>query len=224
KQTMLFIQCCAVENLVAGIKNTAPPFVSSPPLLENIKSFVAVVLLSCKLSAYKKDLVPGDHVMAILTSLPRSYVPDNLVGDLYAYKVIKADIQEELTQARARIKKAIKESLALPVNESDSIFDLATTIVTNSKSLVTVPLCARIALLRKVYVEFPGGNFWDKVNARLLLIRTMAGGENWKITKAFESILQADHTSYGDNASYTLPDITANVFQNSIDDVIAGTH
>ncbi|KAF8812713.1 hypothetical protein BYT27DRAFT_7086263, partial [Phlegmacium glaucopus] len=197
KQTMLFIQCCAVENLVAGIKNTAPPFVSSPPLLENIKSFVVAVLLSCKLSAYKKDSVPGDHVMV--------YSPHN---------VVKADIQEELTQARARIKKAIKESLALPVNESDSIFDLATTIVTNSKSSVT----------RKVYVEFPGGNFWDKVDARLLLIRTMAGGENWKITKAFECILQADRTSYGDNASYTLPDITADVFQNSIDDVIAGTH
>jgi len=34
-----------------------------------------------------------------------------------------------------------------------------------------------------VYVEFPGGTFWDKVDAHLLLIRTMADEENWKITK-----------------------------------------
>jgi hypothetical protein len=41
----------------------------------------------------------------------------------------------------------IKASLATLPSESDSIFDLATTIVSNTQSMVTVPLCARIALL-----------------------------------------------------------------------------
>ena len=41
----------------------------------------------------------------------------------------------------------IKESLQTVPKESDSIFDLATTIVANSQSSVTVPLCARLALL-----------------------------------------------------------------------------
>lgn len=153
----------------------------------------------------------------------------------------------------------IKESIVSPPNEAASIFDLATTIVTHSQCSVTVPLCARIALLvtihhlsfelhlifillqQKIYVESPDATFWDKVDACLLLIRTMAGGEAWKITKyvvktptcptilipcprAFERILQTDCSTYGNNASYTLPDITCDIFQNSIDDVIGGTH
>jgi len=41
-------------------------------------------------------------------SVPRSYVPDNLASDSYALKVVKSDVQEELTQARSRIKKAVR--------------------------------------------------------------------------------------------------------------------
>jgi len=79
KQSILFIQLCAVENLISGIKSTAPPFVSSPQLLvsiflgsftaskfflqENIKSFIVAVLLSSKLRVYKKNSVPVEHVM-----------------------------------------------------------------------------------------------------------------------------------------------------------------
>jgi hypothetical protein len=67
----------------------------------------------------------------------------------------------------------------------------------------------------------------------------MADGDAWKITKyvmllnpllvtlkctrAFEHILQSDRNTYGDSASYTLPD-NNNVFQNSVDDLLAGTH
>jgi hypothetical protein len=87
---MLYIQLCVVENQVACIKAAAPPFVSSAQLLvstffctlflvppaehtleDNIKSFVVAVLLSSKLSAYKKESVPVEHVMvcfyAVLT-------------------------------------------------------------------------------------------------------------------------------------------------------------
>lgn len=95
----------------------------------------------------------------------------------------------------------IKVSLATLPSESDSIFDLATTIVANTRSTVTVPLCARIALLvslsfvvfiythaksslqRKVHVESCDGSYWDKVDARLLFIRNTADGVMWKITK-----------------------------------------
>jgi hypothetical protein len=83
KQMMLFVQLCAVENIISGIKSAAPPFVSSPQLLvsnfldsstmaepfsqDNIKSFVVAVLLSSKLSAYKKNSVPVEHVMVYFT-------------------------------------------------------------------------------------------------------------------------------------------------------------
>ncbi|KAG5635895.1 hypothetical protein H0H81_009736 [Sphagnurus paluster] len=175
KQILLFIQLCAVENMVVGIKTAAPPFVSSPQLLENIKSFVVAVLLSPRLSAYKKDSVPVGYVMSILTGRPRSYVPENLLSDSFALKIVKRDVQEELTQTRARIKKAIKDSVDMSPSKSQSIFDLASNIVANSKCSVNVPLCTRIALLRKVYVESPGTQYWDKVDTRLLLVRTTAG-------------------------------------------------
>jgi hypothetical protein len=35
-------------------------------------------------------------------------VPENLASDSYAYKVVKGDVQEELTQARSRIKKMVR--------------------------------------------------------------------------------------------------------------------
>jgi hypothetical protein len=39
-------------------------------------------------------------------------------------------------------------------------------------------------------------------------------------TRAFEHILLIDRKTYGDSSSYTLPDGTTDVFQNSVDDVI----
>jgi len=36
-----------------------------------------------------------------------SYVLDNLASDSYALKVVKTDIQDELTQACTRIKKVV---------------------------------------------------------------------------------------------------------------------
>lgn len=219
-QLLLFIQLCAVENQILNLKSAAAPFVSSPPLLENIKSFVIGVLLSSKLSAYK-GAVPVDLVMVIISSVPRSYVPENLASDSFAFKVVKTDVQEELTQCRAKIKKALKDSLAAPLpKDCDSIFDLATAIVANSKSSVTVPLCARLALLRKVYVESADSKFWDKVDARLLLIRNTADGDAHKITKAFDRILKADRNTYGDNGTYMLLDGDTDAFQTSVDVVI----
>jgi hypothetical protein len=49
----------------------------------------------------------------ILTSAPRSYVPENLNTDSFTHKVVKADIQEELTQTRAKLKKTVCDILSI---------------------------------------------------------------------------------------------------------------
>ena len=95
----------------------------------------------------------------------------------------------------------IKVSLATLPSKSDSIFNLMTTIVANTRSTVTVPLCTRItllvslsfvlfiythaksSLLQKVHVKSCDGSYWDKIDACLLFIRNTADGVMWKITK-----------------------------------------
>jgi hypothetical protein len=41
--------------------------------------------------------------------------------------------------------------------------------------------------------------------------------------RAFEHILETDRNAYGDSSTYTLSG-ASDVFQNSVDDMIAGTH
>jgi hypothetical protein len=41
--------------------------------------------------------------------------------------------------------------------------------------------------------------------------------------RAFEHILQSDRNMHGDNTTYSIPDGTTDTFQNSVDDVVAGT-
>ena len=143
----------------------------------------------------------------------------------------------------------------MSVSESESIFDLATLVVTNSKSSVSVPLCARLALLvsldcsasvfililileqQKVFVECSDLTYWNKVDAQLLLICTMADGDAWKVTKyvchhcfinymvlilcnrAFECILQKNWDTYSDKTLYTL-NKDNNEFQTSVNNTM----
>jgi len=95
----------------------------------------------------------------------------------------------------------IKTSLATLPSKSDSIFDLASTLVANTQSTVTVPLCARITLLVsvlfvmftyahakislqwKVLVESSDVGYWDKVDTHLQFICSTADGVTSKITR-----------------------------------------
>ena len=83
--------------------------------------------------------------------------------------------------------------------------------------------------------------YWDKVDAQLLLICTMADGKAWKITKyvmllmhflatvlilsarAFKHILQTDWTTYSNDVTYTL-ESGSNDFQDTVDNIVARLH
>ncbi|EDR02850.1 uncharacterized protein LACBIDRAFT_332038 [Laccaria bicolor S238N-H82] len=189
---MIFLQLCSVKNKLDEIVKTAPPFTVSGPLFENMKSLVVAVLLSAKLGAYKGSL-PRDHVFTLIKK-DGVHLPAGFEKNAYTLKVINSAIQDELTQAHSRIKKMIKESVVA----SETIFELTTAVITNTHSSVTVPLCARLALLCKLYTEVSDATYWDKVDARLKLIRTMAGDDTMKITRTFEKILEGDQAKYGD--------------------------
>ncbi|KAF9455570.1 hypothetical protein BDZ94DRAFT_1277903 [Collybia nuda] len=160
----------ALENKLDAIIAATPSFVVSEPLMESINSYVVAVLLSAKLSAYK-GTVPRDHVLAIIKE-NKVNIPVNINQDPHAVNKIKVSVQNALMQSRARIKKELKASKAK--DASLSIYDLATKIVAATRCSVTVPLCARLALLRKVHTEDDGAKFWDAIDNRLALIRTSA--------------------------------------------------
>ncbi|TFK31167.1 hypothetical protein BDQ12DRAFT_672070 [Crucibulum laeve] len=60
----LFILLCSVTNHIGTIVKEAPKYTVSDALLENIKIYVYVTLLLSKLSAYKKDNIPCEHVFS----------------------------------------------------------------------------------------------------------------------------------------------------------------
>lgn len=89
-----------------------------------MKSLVVAVLLSAKLGAYKGSL-PRDHVFVCLmiyfllfesfnsiftqTLIKKDgvHLPAGFEKNAYTLKVINSAIQDELTQARSRIKKMV---------------------------------------------------------------------------------------------------------------------
>ncbi|KAF8148460.1 hypothetical protein B0H34DRAFT_737147 [Crassisporium funariophilum] len=217
RDVQLFIEICATGNKLDAIVTAAPPFTVSPGLLENIKSYATAVLLSPRLSAYEGS-IPCGHVYAIILQ-QGVYIPVNLEHNAHAKRVVHSEIQEELTQARSRIKKVIKLSIHDSVEASDTIYDLASCIVAHTQCKVTVPLCARLALLRKIYIS--SSKYWDLVDERLLLIRNKAQKDEKKISRAFERILEADQATYGDRTTYTITN-NNDMWQQSIDLVIAG--
>ncbi|KAJ6537596.1 hypothetical protein B0H10DRAFT_2245999 [Mycena sp. CBHHK59/15] len=64
--------------------------------------------------------------------------------------------------------------------------------VDGTQCTVTIELCARVALMRSVYLQESGPKFWDKLDSTLAEIRAQAQGKAKKITKAFRHILTKD--------------------------------
>ncbi|KAJ7832545.1 hypothetical protein B0H14DRAFT_3712093 [Mycena olivaceomarginata] len=72
-------------------------------------------------------------------------------------------------------------------------------------------LCARVTLMRKVYLKFPGADYWDKLDKRLAKNRKEA--DTKKITRAFCKLL--------DGKTHNPIDETAvDEFQQGVDDLI----
>ncbi|TFK59760.1 hypothetical protein BDN72DRAFT_780313 [Pluteus cervinus] len=184
----------SLKNQVEHILVTQPPWAIPAALQDNINTYALAVLLSPKLSAYKGSS-PNQIVVGIIKRF-KLHIPDNFERDERAMNTLDAEVGEALTQKRSHIKKMVK----VGITKGSPIYDLALTVVEGSRCKVTIGLCSRLALFRKVYNEEPqyhGSNYWDGVDARLGVIRKTAGGDQQKITRAFTYILEADQEKYG---------------------------
>ncbi|KAF8162731.1 hypothetical protein B0H34DRAFT_671894 [Crassisporium funariophilum] len=215
REAQLFIALCELGNKFDSIASAAPSFTVGPALLENIKTYTMAVLLSSKLEVYK-GVVPRDHVLAIIRKEGLN-IPPNFDRDPHVLKVVGMAIADELTQVRSRIKKAVGAS----IKDHTTIYDLAESLTDGTKCIVSVPLCARLTLLRKVYLENNTKNFWDAVDSRLKLIQSTASGDARKVTRAFKKILDEDRQTYGDVPSTIAVQDEADAWQDSVDQVIS---
>ncbi|KAJ7698806.1 hypothetical protein B0H14DRAFT_3528761 [Mycena olivaceomarginata] len=196
-------------------------FLNEPPSLReakmtNIRKYAPAVPLSSKINVYK-----GDGITQILTDIIKRHRFDLPPGVL-------AIVQDALTQTRSKVKKEIAWSLKVnksdelraPLAQHKNIYQLAQAIVKGTQCSVNVVLCARIAVMRAVYLEHPSGKFWDEMEQT-----SRADPQNgWKRrqenTRGFRQALEADQAKHGVKGGYELDETVVDEFQQKIDDLI----
>ncbi|KAJ7487100.1 hypothetical protein FB451DRAFT_1391953 [Mycena latifolia] len=210
-------------NLLA-LGNQMSKIIAATP--KNINNYAPAVLLSSKTNIYK-----GDGITNILLAIIKKHrfgIPANTENIPADWAKVVAVVEDALTQKRAKIKKAIGRSLRINSKDKDfapppkrqNIFELAQAIIKGSQCSVNVILCARIALMRKVYIKHPGVKFWDKLDDRLITIRKESGGDANKLIRAFRFALTDDQNTHGVK-NYELDDEKdVDEFQQSVDDLI----
>ncbi|KAF7768432.1 hypothetical protein Agabi119p4_7675 [Agaricus bisporus var. burnettii] len=160
----LLVEQFATRNRLEEFLTSQPPFKIKKPLADTISSYALAVLMSEHISAYKGNM-PTDCVINLIIK-NNVNVPANLLHNPYALNLVKLAVGEELTQARARIKRYIGES----INKDWAIPNLALKVIEGSQINVSVATCARIAIMRKVYSKLlntgkkVGNDYWNKVD------------------------------------------------------------
>ncbi|KAJ7073660.1 hypothetical protein C8F01DRAFT_1075388 [Mycena amicta] len=125
---------------------------------------------------------------------------------------------QQLTQLRAKIKKT--KIGPLPARHQN-IYTLSKLLVDGSNCNVTVELCARVALMREVFMQCynTDGNLWNKIDSYLEAIRKKAAGDAHKIARAFRMILQDDRNNHGTD-DYEIIDDAGALVQQEVASVI----
>ncbi|KAJ7479924.1 hypothetical protein FB451DRAFT_1395490 [Mycena latifolia] len=226
REVKLLVHLMGIENQIEKIVTATAPYQVSADLEKNIANYAAAVLLSSKIWTYKGATLT--NILVEILKKHRFDLPAGIEHNPADFSKVIAAIQDALTQKRAKFKKLIKYSLKpkdprsaedAPASDHLNIFELVQAFVDGTQCSVNVPLCARVALMRKVYLKNSGANFWDKVDADLATIRKKADGDSKKITKAFRFILTVDQELHG-SKNYDLDEENVDGFQQDVDDVI----
>ncbi|PPQ78597.1 hypothetical protein CVT26_005315 [Gymnopilus dilepis] len=208
----------AVENQILAQQSAAPPWTLSDDLKTNINKYALAVMLSVKIAAYKGQ-VPANNILEILRRF-RFDLPPGIEHDYANWEKVTTQVSDTLTQIRAKMKKQIRESIANNTN----IYRLTQAMASGlPNARPTVQLCARIALMRCIYVTSGGGEkYWNAIDKRLKFIRDRSGGEASRVAKAFKQILKEDRETYGIGDDYDIKDLVANDWQVQVDNIVEG--
>ncbi|KAI0713663.1 hypothetical protein C8Q76DRAFT_829857 [Earliella scabrosa] len=208
----------ALENKVD--KLTPPPtaFEVSDALQKNLTSYAHGVIFSSKIPNYK-GTVPLNHLLDICRNF-RFDLPVGIEHDHAKWLKVKRAAGEALTQVRGKIKKLLVKSTKPRNNKAQhmDIFDLTKAIVKNTEYKVTLPLMARVALMRAVFDESQGDDYWDNVDARMQFIRT-TGTTPDGIARIFKHLLREDRAAHGSGSDYEVEDVV-DPLQEHVDESI----
>lgn len=218
--SMLIIR--KLDKLIAD----KPPWQPSPDLKVNIKSYSLSVLLSSRLSTYK-GTVPQNHVLNILKR-KRFDLPQGVEHIPADWKKVKTMVDSALTQHRSDIKKAIVKSVQGQSEDHWTIFELITHLCNDTECTASVPLCARVAFLRRMYLKNKGRDMWDVVNNELGLLRNKTKGNDTQVVLFFRGVLQTDRKLHGagrptDDGDFdTAVPEQPGAWQEEVDNMVAG--
>ncbi|KAJ3002187.1 hypothetical protein NUW54_g5982 [Trametes sanguinea] len=192
----LFAKMLALETRFDKLASSAPPFEVSPALKRNILSYCTAVFFSSKLAAYKGH-IPRNHVLDIIKRL-RFDIPTGLEGHPAEWGKVQTCVQDTLTQIRGAVKKLLSKSVVSTTDTklNMSIYDLAVKVVRNTTLKVSIPLMARLALMRGVFMESSDENFWDHVDDHLNRLRSLAKTPE-ALIYAFKHALKKDRETHG---------------------------
>ncbi|KAJ7109540.1 hypothetical protein C8R43DRAFT_962544 [Mycena crocata] len=202
KQKLRSEQLTQVDAFLALIA-AKPAYAASPELKVNIQGYIAPVLLSAKLAAYKGD-PPVQHIFNIIKK-HRFDTPIGFENNPAETTKIIATIQDALTQGRSQYKKLLfasikilqnKKAIDLDPEKHQNLFGLAQSFVEGSKCRINAGVCGQIALMRKVFLKYPGSDFYDMLDTRLALMHDMAKGDSEAIDLMFEGLIDDDKEAH----------------------------
>ncbi|KAF8142844.1 hypothetical protein K438DRAFT_1784350 [Mycena galopus ATCC 62051] len=224
REAKMFANLFVIGNELGKLVKAQAGYQPSPELIINITKYAPAVLLSSKITCYKGDA--ATYILLALTKKFRFDIPPGLENIPADWAKVTGVAQYALTQRRGKIKKQLRASLNPdekgvygPDAEHQNIYDLAQVIVKDTQCAVNVVLCARIALMRQVYLVCPGKKTWDKLDEHLAEIRANAKGDAKKITRAFRHVLTQDQDKHGAK-NYVLDENPIDDFQQQVDDLI----
>ncbi|KAJ7902588.1 hypothetical protein B0H14DRAFT_3422085 [Mycena olivaceomarginata] len=203
RQVKLFTFVLGVNSKLDRIVSAQPAFKVSPALEKNLRQLAHGVTISSKLSSYKGELAKK-HLLNIVHK-SRFDLPPGIENVPSDWGLVKSRAEYHLTQARATFKK-----FGDPKSHTN-IFALGQRFVKDTETVLTIKLCARIALMRQQYKLFPCDDFWDKLDQRLAWICKTAGYDENKISNLLWPMTAL-------TSDYTLPEDTViDAWQASVD-------
>ncbi|KAI0368157.1 hypothetical protein BV20DRAFT_969451 [Pilatotrama ljubarskyi] len=219
----LFGQMLALENKLDKIIVAQPPFqvMKDSELWINLVAYSQAVFFSSKLAAYKGPTALN-HVLDIVKRM-RFGIPRGLEHNSASWDKVVHAVQGILTQIRGAVKKEFKKGADLADHKMrPNIFKLTEKLLSKTSCRITIPVMARIALMRTVYYQEPGDDFWDRVDSHLQRV-LRKGDTPEKLTRAFKLILDKDRKDHGGGDGFVEPevdDFVTDDVQRSVDEGI----
>ncbi|KAF8216945.1 hypothetical protein K438DRAFT_1953827 [Mycena galopus ATCC 62051] len=213
----LSAQLFGLENQLNQVVPAQAAWTPTASFKTNTAAAALAILLSSKTNVYKGD-GPTKILMKIIV-IKGWDVTEATLKNQHSRKLVKGRAQYHLTQARSKIKKPIVAGLK--PGGILNILDLTSIIASKGNDVVVNEvLCARIALMRAVYVEHPDDDFWDFLNLRIESISKAAAGDSGKIVRAFHHVLTVNQKKYNAEDVYEIEKTGASAFQDDIDGMI----